>query len=602
MYIRLTQQKHAKTGKVYQAFRLMESYRTLNGKARNKLLLNLGVGFSIPQANWLELCARIEDICRKQDSLFGLDEPLEQEAQRIARILLGRQSQTVSTAQSDYHAVDVNSLEHDDIRFVGGEYVGLHAARQLGLEEILKDAGFNQKQTNIALGSIIGRLVQPGSEVATHRYLKDHSALDELLETDFSTLPVRALYTVSDLLNKAKVKIEAALYQNEKSLFSLNGTILLYDLTNTYFEGRSLSNPKGQYGRSKEKRKDCPLVTLGMALDSSGFARKTEILPGNVNEAGTLKNMLVSMGSDKTATIIMDAGIATEENISFLRAEGYTYIVVSRKRNLVMPDSGDKVLLKDSPGNKVEAVLVKDDATAEVILYCHSEAKAQKAEAFKTKAAARYETELQKCLLALTKKYGTKNYEKVIEKIGRLKERYRKAAQHYTVQVEREVKEGKPGKNACNITWTKEVVKKNPGVYCLRSNRTDLEAKPLWETYVMLTELEAAFCSLKSELGFRPVYHQKEERIDGHLFISVLAYHLLHTIRYQLKLKGINESWDKIRDILSTQCRISSSMNLEDGSVMHLRKTSKPDLNQIKIYEALGINSQPGKTLKTLSK
>lgn len=602
MYIRRTQQKHAKTAKVYQAFRLMESYRDSKGKAISKLLLNLGVGFCIPQENWPELCERITDIYNGQEPLFNLDESIEQEAQRIAKILIRKNAQPTSTKQTDFHSVDVNSLEHEDIRFVGAEYVGLHAAKQLGLEDILKETGFNQKQTNIALGSIIGRLVRPASEASTHRYLKDQSALDELLGVDFSTLPLRALYTISDLLNQAKGKIESALYEKEKGLFSLKETLLLYDLTNTYFEGRSLANAKAQYGRSKEKRRDCPLVTLGMALDSSGFPKKTEILPGNVSEPGTLKAMLAHMGSDKAETIILDAGIATEENVKFLRDEGYTYIVVSRKRNLVMPESEHKVLLKDTPGNRVEAVLVNDEGACEIELYCHSEAKAQKAEAFNTKAAVRYEAELEKCLLALTKKSGTKNYEKVIEKIGRLKERYRKVAAHYTVEVEREIKEGKPGKNACSINWVKELVKKNPGVYCLRSNRTDLEAKALWDTYVMLTELEAAFCSLKSELGLRPVYHQKEARIDGHLFISVLAYHLLHTIRYQLKLKGINESWDSIRDVLSSQCRISSRMNLEDGRVLHLRKTSKADLNQIKIYNALGIDSQPGKTIKTLSK
>jgi transposase len=601
MYIRMTKQKHAKTGKVYYTFRLIESYRNSNGRAVSKLLMILGAGFGVPPEAWPVLCARIQEICQNQDALFGLDDSLEREAQRIARSLLKNRSESIEQAQNvDYQSVDVNSLEHEDIRMIGGEYVGLHAATQLGLADILKAVGFNQKQTHIALGSIIGRLVRPGSEAATQRYLMDQSALGELLEADFSTLPQKALYQISDLLLASKLKIEAALYENERTLFDLQDSILLYDLTNTYFEGRSLANPKSQYGRSKEKRGDCPLVTLGMLLHSSGFPKKTEILPGNVSEPGTLKAILSAMGGKKSATVIMDAGIATEENLTFLRAEGYTYIVVSRKRKLVMPEGEETVLLKETRGNTVEGVLLNNAETGEVELYCHSEAKEAKAETFNDKASLRYEMELQKSLTALTKASGTKNYDKVLGKLGRLKERYSHVAQHYEVSVERESPEGK---NASQITWAKKTdIPRNSGVYCLRSNRCDLGAKALWETYTMLTDLEAAFCSLKSELGFRPIYHQKEARIDGHLFISVLAYHLLHTIRYQLKQQGIDASWDRIRAILSTQCRITSKMNLEDGRVLHIRKTSKADVNQLRIYETLGIDPRPGKTEKTVSK
>ncbi len=597
MYIKLTKQKHAKTGKVYQTYRLVESYRDSNGRSLKRLLMNLGTGFEVSQEQWALLCMRIDAIWRNQAILFDLNDDLEREAQRIAKILLSTRTESNASPESvsDYQAVDVNSLEHTDIRFTGGEYVGVEAALQLGLPQILEEAGLNKKQMNIALGSIIGRLVHPGSEASTHRYLRDQSALDELLGADFSLLPHKALYQVSDLLMTAKPKIEAALYQKERDLFQLKETIMLYDLTNTYFEGRNLKNSKSQYGRSKEKRSDCPIVTLGILLGVAGFPKKTEILAGNVSEAGTLKEMLAVMGADKSATVIMDAGIATEANVTWLQTEGYGYIVVSRKRKLVMPE-GDRVLLKEDQDNQVEAVLVTNEL-GEMELYCHSGAKAAKAAEFSDKACLRYEEELKKCLAGLSKKRGTKKYATVLEKLGRLKERYSKIAQHYEVSVTQE------GKNASDVSWVKkEVISKDPGIYCLRSNRKDLDAKALWETYTTLTELEAAFRSLKTELGLRPIYHQKESRIDGHLFISVLAYHLLHTIRYQLKSKGIHASWDRIREVLSTQCRITSKLKLKDGRVMHIRKTSAPDVNQRRIYESLGLNPQPGKIKKTISK
>jgi len=133
----------------------------------------------------------------------------------------------------------------------------------------------------------------------------------------------------------------------------------------------------------------------------------------------------------------------------------------------------------------------------------------------------------------------------------------------------------------------------------LRTNHDDYDEKTLWQTYTLLTEIEAAFRCLKSELGFRPVYHQKEARIDAHLFISIIAYHLLHTIRYQLKLKGIHASWSSLRQLLDTQCRITTTLNLENGKVVKIRKTSAPDLNQLAIYQALGIATHPSKSEKT---
>jgi transposase len=157
-------------------------------------------------------------------------------------------------------------------------------------------------------------------------------------------------------------------------------------------------------------------------------------------------------------------------------------------------------------------------------------------------------------------------------------------------------------KKAISLQFAKKEAvlhKKETGIYCLRSNRNDLDAKTLWETYTMLTDLESAFRSLKSELGFRPVYHQYEHRIDGHLFISILAYHLLHTIRYQLKAQGIHHSWDTVRKILNRQYRITSTIQLSDEKSATIRKTSSPTAEQLEIYQALKITSTPGKIIKS---
>jgi transposase len=587
---------------------LVETYRNAEGKVRQQALLNLGNHFDVPKEQWKLLADRIEEIRQGQQSLLALDTSLEKESQRIAKLLIQKFSRNESSGSSslkknspppvsDYQTVDVNSLEHQQIRKIGAEHVGYSAAKQLNLEQVLAQSGFNPKQIKVALGSIIGRLVHPGSELNTHRYLTEHSALDELLETDFSNLPLKLLYQISDSLLKYKTVIEEALYCREKDLFQLEEVVTLYDLTNTYFEGKAAGHPKAKRGRSKEKRSDCRLITLGMVLDSSGFPKRSEVFAGNVSEPSTLQKMLEKLTGQNKPTLVMDAGIATKENLKWLNESSYQYIVVSRGKNLTMPEGKEKVLVKESASNTVQVALVKNEMTNEFELYCHSTAKEAKSTQMVSQAMARYEMELKKLAEGLHKKRGTKECKKVLGRLGRLKEKYKKVGYLYEVTVTTDEQKEK----VIDLVWTKceeAIQEKQRGIYCLKTNRTDLDANTFWKIYTMLTDLESAFRSLKSELGLRPIYHQKENRIDGHLFISVLAYHLLHVIRYQLKGQGIHANWQTLRELLSTQCRITTTARLKNGKVLQIRKTSSPDVNQSEIYKALNIATHPGKTEK----
>lgn len=594
MFIRASSQKDKKTRCTYTTYRLVESYRNQDGKVRQHTLLNLGCHFNIEKNNWHVLSTRIEEICTGQDTLFTLDIALEKEAARIAKLVsknasLRQANATDKSAKStvaDYQTVDINTLSYTDIRSIGAEHVCHHAAKQLKLDELLGKLGFNQKQVNLALGTIIGRLVRPGSELSTHNYLREQSALDELLETDFSQLSLKNLYTIADKLYSHKSSIEDYLYSREKDLFNLEEIVTLYDITNTYMQGRCQGNSKAKYGRSKEKRSDRRLISLGMVLDVSGFPKSSKIFPGNVSEAGTLEEMLTALKVTDKATIVMDAGIATEENINWLKASGYEYIVVSRKRNLVMPEEGSTVIVKQDKNNLVEASLVENKDTDELELYCLSTAKQEKTNYMLTKAEERYETELHKLQNGLGKKGCTNKYEKILERLGRLKEKHKRISKYYQVTVNHdEAKE-----LATSIVFQHSRDESNtPGVYCLRTNKKNLDEKTFWQTYTMLTELEAAFRCLKSELGFRPVYHQKESRIDAHLFISIIAYHLLHTIRYQLKIKNCNYSWETLRNLLNTQSRITSTIKTQNNQSIRIRKTSSTNPNQIAIYNLLGI-------------
>ncbi len=542
---------------------------------------------------------------------LSLDDDLEVAAQRYAALVLQKLSSPVAgtalpnnISSPDYHTVDVNQIDLFKPRSVGAETLSLQALTQLKLDDKLRALGFNEKDLSAAIGSIVGRMLHPGSERETHRWLQQNSALDELIGHDHNTLSLDRLYQVADKLFKNKSEIEAHLAAQESELFNLQRTIILYDLTNTYFEGQALGNSKAAFGRSKEKRSDCPIVTLGLVLDGEGFPLASEIFKGNVSEAKTLETMvsrLHSRSKNKGSIVVLDAGIASQENLDWLKAQGYRYIVVSRERHKERPElSHGAVIVKDVSGDQVIAKRVVDPDTGEIRLYCHSEKREQKDLAIRTQFARRFEDKLKTLNDGLSKKGTTKKCEKIYERLGRLKEKYARVASDYDVKIETDSDK----KHALKIVWARKKSGQQKdttaGVYCLRTDVQDLTEKDLWTTYVMLTDIEACFKSLKSELGLRPIYHQKEERVSAHLFITLIAYHLVHCLRTQLKHKDIVLSWESLRSIMQSQQRISVSMPNNKAQQIHIRTTTKAEPHQQQIYKALGIEPDSLGAIKTV--
>ncbi|MEA3450406.1 MAG: IS1634 family transposase [Bacteroidota bacterium] len=602
MYIRRTSIKSRKDGSQYYTYRLVESRRTEKG-VRQYTLLNLGVDFSLPREQWPDLTKRIEGILGGQQSLFQITGDIEKLAQDYTSRIIASHQDTSDPEGVDYREIDLDSLEMSRPRSVGGEHVTLEALRFLGLDTKLRELGFNGPQTAAALGTIIGRACEPGSELATHEWLQERSGLGELIDYDFNDLSLYGMYKVSDQLLNKKAVIEKHLYERERSLFGLQETITLYDLTNTYFEGQCKTNALAALGHSKEKRSDCPLVTLGLVLDSSGFPRRSHVYEGNVSEPTTLSEMLHDLERGRTSTgpkptVVMDAGIATEDNVAWLREHQYPYLVVSRKRHREF-DEASSVIVKKDDECTVRAQKVFDEETKETLLYCHSTMREKKDLAIGNRFVKRFEGELQKLNNGLPKKGYLKKYDKVMEKIGRLRQKYSRVSKQYTISVEKDNISG----NATKITWQQKPAPNTtdtyPGVYCLRTSQTDWDESTLWNTYTMLTDLEAVFRSLKSELGLRPVHHQIAKRVSGHLFITLLAYHLVHTIRFRLKQIDIHSNWSSLRKLLSTQNRVTVSMQCKNDETVHVRKSTRPEPKQQEIYSALGVQSHPGHTIKT---
>ena len=597
MFVRRSATRNTTTGESYLTYRLVRTER-VGRKVRQITLLNLGREFAVPQAQWPQLCLRIEQLISAQDTLLAANccERIEAAAQRYAGQLVMSAptiERTAAAPAPDFREIDVDSVEDRQPRSVGVEHVGLAAMNQLGFVEKLRELGLNGASRAAVIGNVIGRMAKPASELATWKWLQRESGLGELIDVNFQAMSLMRLYRASDALVKHRAGIEDHLFARLRTLFALEETVTLYDLTNTYFEGQCAGNPKAALGRSKEKRSDCPLVTLGLVLDGSGFVHRSRLFEGNATEAHTLEQMLRDLSARQNALVICDAGIATADNLAWLISNGYRYLAVSREQHRQF-DADEAIAFQSAGDETIRVHKVLSDDAQEVRLYCHSTGREKKEVAIVGRFADRFEEGLAKLHLGLAKPRGEKRYDKIMERIGRLKQKSHGLGQHYQISVQPD----DSGKKVNSITWCKTPkpgsMLTDPGVYCLRTNELTWDAEKLWRTYMMLTDLEAVFRSLKSELGLRPIYHSKEARTDGHLFISVLAYQFVQFLRAHLKAQGIHDSWSTLRETLTIQRRTTTSFRQRDARTLHVRKTSAPEPDLQKIYSILSLDPKPG--------
>jgi len=340
--------------------------------------------------------------------------------------------------EAEFVSIDVNSIEKSEPRSIGTEHLMLQMANQLELPKQLKTLGFSKTDISVALGSIIARAACPDSKRSTYAWLCNDSGLGELIDFDYKNSSLNKLYQVSDKLLTHKDALESHLEAIECKFHGYKSTIALYDLTNTYMEGQAKSNPKAMHGLSKEKRNDCPLVTMGLVMNEHGFLNRTSILPGNASEPKTLEEMIASLSIHESLfkpTIILDAGIATNENLAWLRGKGYAYVVSVRQDAPSIDLEGELVSVGDLH-NLVKAALIKsEDKNEEKWPYCESEAKAAVALEMKLSFRKRFEEDLKKISDGLSKPKGRKKFLKVIERVGRLKEKHKRISGCYEINV-----------------------------------------------------------------------------------------------------------------------------------------------------------------------
>ncbi len=601
MFIKSVPKKDKETGKIYSYYRLCMSYR-LGDKVRHRNILSLGALDELAHyQDYRDLSDRIDQLISGNTSLFECSDPVvERLAQGFYKQIIEKKIIDQAPAKEDekvFHTVDLNSLAIENAREVGGESLCKQALEQLDLGRCLEQAGFTGEDIDLAMAHIISRALFPASEHATAQWMKDNSGICELMGIDANKVTHHKLYRISRMLSDQQDRIESYLSKKTSELFGLQDKIILYDLTNSYFEGRKLKSILASFAKSKEKRQDCKLITLALVVNAEGFVRYSKIYRGNIGEISTLEPTLDDLSSRGSFSeikpmVVMDAGIASEENLLMLRNKGYDYLCVARgkfKDYVAVKKDHEPVAITDKRKSPIELMMIEQQGIDDTLLFVRSEKKAKKEVSMHEKFTAHFEEGLQQVMFGIQSKGGTKKLAKVWERIGRLKERYPSAHRFYDLQIASE------NGIATKLEWKKiiPVSRKEEGVYFLRTSVKQIDEKGFWDIYNTIREIEAVFRTLKSDLKMRPVFHKTDENSVAHLNLAVLAYQMVHTIRYQLKAKGINHDWSHIVRIMNTQKAATVTVKDKNEQKIFIRKCTAPEPNATEIYNALGYKHYP---------
>lgn len=600
MYIRKTQRVYK--GKTYTNHLLVESVQTPQGP-RQRTICSLGSLEPAPAEHWAGLAHKIEAALEGQASLRTMPGEVERLSRRAGR---GKRPAADSASAL---SIAADQVEMEEAREAGPVQVGHQVWRQLGLDAILGRAGLSPRACQLTEVMTLNRLICPAAEHAMPEWVR-RTALGDILQEDFSTLGDEALYRNLDRLHPQREMIERELAEHEKTLFNLDDSLFLYDLTSTYFEGRAAANPQAQRGYSRDQRPDCKQVLVGLVLDREGFPKAHEVFDGNTQDRESLDAMLDALekrtGTRPGTTVIVDRGMAYDTNLEQIRQRGYHYLVAGRQpeRNpwlgeLETEEGWEEVVRTPSPqnpGQKKTRVEIKRQAKEGVFyILCRSEGREEKDRAIREKQAAKLLGDLAK-LQQRVSKGRLKEEKKIQQAIGRLRERYPRVARYYAIDYD-------AAENRLawqELTEKKALAGKFDGSYVLKTDRPDLSAEEIWRTYILLTRVEDAFRDLKSPLMERPIFHHLQNRTQTHIFLCVLAYHLLAAIEHRFLQAGVHTSWATLREHLRTHQVVTLVLH-EAGSarVLKIRKATNPEAVHREIYATLRIPVEVMKPIKT---
>lgn len=579
---------------------LIQGQRTATGVSQ-QLVISLGrMGIEKPLRK--PVAQRVESLLTGQESFLPVPTNVESIAERIVQKIRveGKWTQSQRIVHMDIpdqttQAVFIDKVEHTHSCTLGGVLVAKTFWDRLQFSEMLKALGFSSLEIKTTAISIMSRLISPQSENNLPLWLPT-TALPELLTVNTEMISKNRWYRISDKLMANQSTIEGTLAEREKTLYQLPRSIYLYDLTNTYFEGEQTNNPKAEYSKkSKEKRHDCPQVTVGLVVDGDGFPLRHKLFGGKTSDSSTLLGVIdelkAGLGPEESPTVIVDSGMSKPEHLAAIRAAGFHYLVTEKRPSRIQHED---IFFNDSLFNEISGregksgvrIYKEENGVAdEVKLFCKSEGRKQKETAIKSHAHTKIQIDLDK----LSKRCESKRLKdrtKIDQAIGRLKERHSRVSRFYELTILAE-------DTGYQLTWlhnTGETETKMDGCYVMKTSRQDLKDEEIWNLYMTLQKVEAGFRALKGVLGLRPNFHRKEERVDGHIFITILAYHLLRSIEHTLQSEGDTRSWPTIRLLLQTHCYTTMILPTVSGPVINIRKPGTPDSEQKSIYQKLRVS------------
>jgi hypothetical protein len=608
MFLKKINKKNKNSQKEYTYYRLVHSYK-IGSKIRHQTIMSLGSLSGVSKQDHKALADRIEELITGNNNLLFSDNQryknIEDIAQKFADKIIkdklftanNNKSKIEREIKNNYQEVDLETIEQIQSKEIGGEWLVKQAFEKLGIDEILSNIGLTANQIKIAQLLLSAKLLHPSSELETERWLSENSAAQELYQLD-ENISRYKLYKLADIMYNNKELIDRTLYSNITDLFSGKNKIVIFDLTNMYFTGQMQGSEKAEFGRSKQKQTGSRLIGLALSIDSTGNVRYSKFYKGNISEPGTFATMIKDVSSqfssdNQVPVVVMDAGIATEENLALLRSDKYKYDYVCVSRTI--PKEYEKLTenaqsITDNRGNKIELTKINVEGKPDNFLHIKSEKKELKEKSIDEKLTKRLELQLQDIKDKLDKPRAVKKIEKVHEKVGKIKAKLSKIGWLYDIKYTEDKKKGV----ITDITWKRIKERERPkGEYFLRYTKTAVSENDIWDVYNLTRDVESVFRTLKTDLDIRPIYHQKDAYTEPHIWLGILAYQVVNYIRRALKDNNINYSWQSITEKMKTMQSSIVSINNKENEKIYIKLCTRPTTDQKKIFDALNFKHRP---------
>ena len=568
--------KRWKNGKQHRYFSVVENRRVAGGKVAQRTVLYLGEINDSQQIAWRKTLEVFDEVRSesRQLSLFPEDRPIPPDALDAVQVRLSQ-------------------MKLRRPRSFGDCWLGCRLWRQLGLDAFwqrrLADQRGDVPWEKVLELLVVHRLLDPGSEYRLHRQWFDRSAMDELLGVDFRAATKDRLYRCLDRLLDHKEELFRHLRRRWQSLFDAEFDVLLYDLTSTYFEGLCEQNPKALHGYSRDGRPDCRQVVIALIVTPRGLPLGYEVLPGNTADSSTLKDFLAKierMYGRARRVWVMDRGIPTEAVLAEMRQAGVDYLVGTPKSQLRRFEKQWVQRTWQEVRQDVRVKLLTEDG--EVYVLAQSRARQRKERAMRHR-------KLRKLLDGLHRlRARCRSRDRLLEKLGALKQPAGQAAKLVEITVPPAGQEATP--ETFRFRLNREAYKRaarRDGAYLLRTTLPAENPQRLWEHYMVLTEVEAAFRCVKSDLAIRPVYHQLEHRVEAHIFVAFLSYCLMVTLKNLLLPHAPGLTAPATLETLATIQMVDVWLPTTDGRWLVMSRHTQPEPEHKMLLKLLGLSLPP---------